>query len=459
MTALKSDAAKIVEYVGGKDNITGLTHCATRLRFTVKNSKLVSGDRIKGLNSVIHFLESGGQEQIVIGPKVTSMYDEVVSIIGSELAEGKIDEDHTVEDLGKKKFFDKIFGVLQATFTPILPVMAGVGLSKALAITLTGFGLMGEKATTIAVLNGIYNAFFYFLPVILSVTMSKYLKVDAYIGAAIGASLLEPTYIMKLIGVKSGVNFFGIPFTMQNYSSTVFPVLIGIPIYAFIYKKLKKLIPDNYHTLVIPFISIVFTVPFILVVVGPIAVWIGDGLAAGIAALFGASPLLAGAILGGFWELLVTFGLHWAIIPMVIANIAKTGSDQIMACAGGATWACMGIAFALLIKAKKDPKLRSVMAAAIVPVLFAGITEPIVYGALLRYKKLFAYTMISSAVCGALTALVKEKITVLFFSILSLQTSINWIPGTIVGVGTAIFAFILVLIFGYESRETETNAQ
>lgn len=465
MATLTEDAAKIVDYVGGKDNIKSLTHCATRLRFVVKDKSKVDGDKIDGLPSVIKFLESGGQEQVVIGPQVESMYDNVTSIVGGALAAGSVDEDHSEEDLadedsakGIKGWVNKLFALMQATFTPVLPVMAGVGLVKALSITITGFGWMSDKAPTIAVLNGIYNAFFYFLPIILSISMSKYLKADVYIGAAIGAGLLEPTYIVKLIGAKTAVNFFGIPFAMQNYSSTVFPVLIGIPIYAWIYRKLKKVVPDNYRTLVIPFVSLFVTVPFILVVVGPVAVWLGDALAKGIQSLFTFSPIIAGALLGGLWEVLVTFGLHWAIIPIVIANIAQTGSDQIMACAGAPTWACMGIAIGLLIKAKRDPKLRSVMAAAIVPVLFAGITEPIVYGALLRYKKCMAYTMICGAACGALTALVGEKITVMFFSILSLQTSINWIPGTIVGILTAVAAMILVLVFGYESKKDKIDA-
>ena len=242
---------------------------------------------------------------------------------------------------------------------------------------------------------------------------------------------------------------------MQNYSSTVFPALIAIPIYAWLYNLLKKHVANNYHTLVIPFVCIFLMVPFVILVIGPVAVGLGDLISSAITSLFGVAPILAGLLLGALWEILVTFGLHWAIMPIVISDISTKGSDQILACAGVATWACMGIAFALLIKAKKDPKLRSVMGAAIIPVLFAGITEPIVYGALLRYKKCMAYTMIAGAVGGAITAVVGTKITVMFFSVLSLQTSINWVQGLVAGLITLVIAFVLVLVFGYQSKSEE----
>lgn len=458
----KNEATSIIENIGGKENIKSVSHCATRLRFVVKNKNKVNGKKIEANQDVIKFIESGGQEQVVIGPKVDSVYDAVIDQLGDEFADGVVDEDHSAEDLSSAKakgfsfnnLINQIFSVMQATFTPILPAMAGVGLIKALAITLTGFKLFSDKAPTILILNGIYNAFFYFLPIIISVSMAKKFKVDTFIAATIGAALLEPTMIMKLIGVK-GTTFFGIPFQMQNYSSTVFPALIAIPIYAWLYKLLKKHVANNYHTLVIPFVCIFLMVPFVILVIGPVAVGLGDLISSAITSLFGVAPIIAGLLLGALWEILVTFGLHWAIMPIVISDISTKGSDQILSCAGVATWACMGIAFALLIKAKDDPELKSVMGAAIIPVLFAGITEPIVYGALLRYKKCMAYTMIAGAIGGAITAVVGTKITVMFFSILSLQTSINWVQGLVAGLITLVIAFVLVLVFGYKSNGKE----
>lgn len=460
--SLKDEAKSIIINIGGKANIESVSHCATRLRFVVKDKSKINGRAIEDNPDVIKFLESGGQEQVVIGPKVESVYDAVIQETGDESAAGKIDEDHSSEDLKKdwsiKGITNRIFSVLQATFTPILPALAGVGLIKALAIALTGFGLFTTKAPTILILNGIYNAFFYFLPIIISISMAKKFNVDLYIAAAIGASLLEPTMIMKLIGIK-GTTFFGIPFSMQNYSSTVFPALIAIPIYAWIYKKLKNWLPDNFHTLIIPFVCLFIMVPFILIIIGPIAVGIGNTFGHWILSLFKVAPALAGLIMGGLWIIIVTFGLHWAIIPLAISNIAVQGSDPIIAAAGASTWACIGIAFGLLIKAKKDPKLRSVMGAALIPLLFAGISEPVIYGALLRYKKCMAWVIIAGAIGGAITAIVNERITVLFFSIVSLQTSVNWIPGTIAGVITALIAFFLILVFGYNSKMEHKNAK
>lgn len=453
--SFEAEAQSIVEYIGGTSNIVSLTHCATRLRFVVHDKSKVNGQNIEKLNEVLKFLESGGQEQVVIGPKVESMYDAVMTLLDKDKGKGIVDENYSEEDLKDKKslsfnnLINSVFSVLQATFTPILPAMAGVGLIKALSITLSGIGVFSAKAPTLMIFNGIYNAFFYFLPIIISISMARKFKVDIYVAAAIGASILEPTMIMKLIGVK-GTSFLGIPFSMENYSSTVFPVLIAIPIYTLIYKFMKKRISSNYHTLLIPFISLLIMVPFIILIIGPIAVGLGDMISGLIMSLFSVAPILAGLLLGGLWEILVTFGLHWAIMPIVISNIATKGADSILACAGAATWAAIGIAIALIFKAKKDPELRSVMAAAIIPVLFAGITEPIVYGALLRYRKCMAYVIVAGAIGGAITAVVKGQITLMFFSILSLQTSINWIPMTIGGIVTAIIGFVLVMLFGYK---------
>lgn len=446
----KENAKKIVKFIGGQENVINLTHCATRLRFKLKDTKIADTAKIESLSDVLKVMEGSGQYQVVIGTEVADMYSEVNKIIdNSNSYNSDKSTDNEADKKTLKDIINSIFDVISSSFTPLLPVLAGAGVLKAIMLLLSGLNIVSDTSTTMQILTGMQNSFFYFLPIILSVSMAKKLNVNPYIAATIGASLLEPN-IIALVGVKN-VSFFGLPMTIQNYSNTVFPVLIAIPLYSVVFKWLNKVVPKLINVLIVPVLCISIVVPIVLFILGPFGVYFGKAIADFVTLLFSSVPLLAGAFLGGLWTILVLFGLHWAIIPIAIASIATTGSDQIIACAGAATYSAIGVVFGILLKSK-DKDLKSLMVSGLIPLLFAGISEPVLYGATLRYKKLLYFSIISGAIGGAITAVTGMKITILFFSILTLQTGINWIGGLVAGIVTIIITVGLILMFGYKDK-------
>ena len=451
---------KLIELVGGTANINSVTHCATRLRFVLKDESLADDAALEAVQGVMKVVRSGGQVQVVIGPEVEFVYQDVVAAVGNDVAGGAVDADAdprepVVTGPWYKRAVNSVFDLLSGSFTPLLPAMAGVGMVRALMVLLTGIGVVAEDSTTYSILLGIYDGFFYFLPIILAVSMAKKLNANLFIAATIAAAVLDPN-IAGLVDVKNPT-FFGLPLIAMSYASTVLPILVTIPVYAAVYTWLKGVVSRKYQNLVVPFVCIILFVPFVLFVFGPFGKYVGDLLIAGISAIMSFAPWLAGAVLGGCWSLLVLFGLHWPFVALAISNMATTGSDAMLSCAGtGATFACIGICIALIIKAK-DVTLRELMVTAIVPVLFVGITEPILYGAVLRYKRLLAYSIIGGAVGGALTAIFGVKATAAFFSILALNISVNWEMGVVAGLVAMAIPFVLIMLFGYGESDATQN--
>lgn len=446
----KENAKAIVELVGGEGNITNVSHCATRLRFRLKDNNAADTEKVEKIPDVLKVIVSGGQYQVVIGPEVKDMYEEISKNISTEDGSSTVNESSSDKSFSIKKAIDLVFDVISSSFTPLLPVLAGVGVLKAIMLFLNGIGLLADGSTTMQIMTAMQNAFFYFLPIILGVSMARKLDVNPYIAATICGALLEPN-LTGLVG-QADVEFFGLPIIVQNYANTVFPVLIAVPLYAVLYKWLNRVIPKLVQVLVVPVLCIAIVVPLVLFVLGPFGLYVGNAIATTVTYLFSSLPLIAGALLGGLWTILVLFGLHWSVIPISIAAITTQGSDQILACAGAATFSAIGVAIGVLLKSK-NKDLKALMVSGLIPLLFAGISEPVLYGATLRYKKLLYFSMISGAVGGAITGLFGSKITILFFSIFTLQTSINWQAGVIAGIITVVITIALIMIFGFGEEE------
>lgn len=264
---------QIVELVGGADNIKTVTHCATRLRFVCKKDEVVDVKGLEGTKGVIKVILAGGQVQVVIGPQVEFVYKDVIDLIGESFASAGMEDADTSKPLGKR-IVDAVFDLLSGSFTPLLPAMAGVGMVRALMVLLTSFGIVAEDSTTYSILLGIYDGFFYFLPIILSVSMANKLGSNMFIAATIAAAVLDPN-IAGLVDQKD-VTFFGLPLITMSYASTVLPVLITIPCYSAVYNWLKAHVSRNYQNLVVPFVCIILFVPFILFIFGPFGKYVGD---------------------------------------------------------------------------------------------------------------------------------------------------------------------------------------
>ena len=358
----------------------------------------------------------------------------------------------------KETVLNKILGAISGSFAPILGVLAGSGLLSALLAVLTMLGWMSKEGGTYAILSAAGHAVFYFFPVFLGITLAIKLGANAYVGGTIGAALLEPHYTELIAnGVKS-VDFIGIPVIVMSYSSTVFPILIAVSIYAILDKFLKKVIYKEIQMFINPLISLVVIVPLTLLVFGPFGTYVGEGLGIGIEFLSSKSGLITGAVLGAAWSFLTILGLHWAVIPIAIANLA-TGGDPIIPMAAAAPFAQVGLGIGVLLKTK-DKDLKTVAGSGIIPGALAGTTELITYGILVRYKRSMVIVAIAGAVGGAINGTLGLKMTTFvlpsFLSIPAFSPMGLYVIGVLVAL---VLAIILTLIFGYEDKNQKNSSK
>ncbi|AEB28880.1 sucrose-specific phosphotransferase system, enzyme IIBCA [Carnobacterium sp. 17-4] len=392
----KKTAQQILNYVGGKENVSELTHCFTRLRFTLKNSKLPQKDKLLKIEGVISVVESNGQYQVILGNKVEKVYDQLEPLL-SEMQKSQEDEDHI--SLGSR-----ILNTITAIFTPTIPAIAASGMLKGIlaiaSIVATSFYQTDIKEyDTYVILNAASDALFYFMPIILGYAAAKVFKANEYIAMIIGATLCYPTIVALMTG-ETAVSLFGIGITKANYVSSVIPIIIAVFILSYVQRFLERVIPEVLKIIMVPTLSLLVMVPTTLLLFGPIGIYIGQFINWIYYYIMNFSPILLGAFIGGIWCILVIFGAHRAIIPIGINDVAQTGKQNLLAFAGAANFSQAGAALGVFLKTK-NKSLKTVAASATVTALF-GITEPAIYGVNLRLKKPMIYAVISGAAGGAL---------------------------------------------------------
>lgn len=437
----------IVRLVGGEANINGLVHCATRLRFNLKDSKKAERETLEKHDGVITVVESGGQFQVVIGSHVAHVYAEIMKNrdFGGESSS-------TTETTGEKtSVLSKVFEIISGSFSPLIPAMAGSGMLKALLTVLTMLGWMSDTSDIYLILSAAGNAVFYFLPIFLGITLGMKLKANPYVAGVIGAALLEPNFT-GLMDKGSDVSFLGIPVVMMNYSASVFPIFISISIYALLDKLLKKIILKDLQLFLVPMIALMIMVPLSAMAFGPFGTNVGDWISSGVTWLIDVSGILSGIVLGGFMTFMVIFGLHWGFTPITIQNIG-VGGDPIEAMAAAAVFAQIGVAFGIFLKAKKDKTLRTLAGSTSLTGLLAGVTEPIVYGLILRYKRVIPIVVIAGAIGGAINGHFGVKMTAyVFHNIFAIPVYTPTVVYVIAIVCSFAIAAVLTVIFGYESK-------
>lgn len=392
----ENEAKEIVRLVGGESNINSLVHCATRLRFELKDGSKFKKEDLEKLSYVLKVLISGGQYQVVIGPNVDNYYDAILAT--TKIQGNKQSETMETE---KVKISDRILKVISGAFSPLIPLMAGSGMIKALLTLFTTIGVMSDTGSTYLILSAAGNACFYFMPVFLGITISKQLKANAFVGGAIGAALLEPNF-MGLIDSVDAVSFLGIPVTPINYSATIFPVFIAILVYAYLDKGLRKITPQSLQYFLVPMICLMLMVPFTVIAFGPVGTTIGNYVSDFVMWLFSLSGTLAGIVLGATYPFLTMLGLHWGFTPITLQNLDLVGGDIIEGVCVCAVWAQMGIALGAYLKAKKHSKLKSIAGPTFITGFFAGVTEPILYSIVMEYKRLMIVVAIGGACGGAI---------------------------------------------------------
>ncbi|PQZ99108.1 MULTISPECIES: beta-glucoside-specific PTS transporter subunit IIABC [unclassified Paenibacillus] len=444
----------IVRLVGGEANINGLVHCATRLRFDLKDSKKAERETLEKHDGIITVVESGGQFQVVIGSNVAHVYAEIM-----KNRDFGGDSSSSAESTGEKtSLLSKVFEIISGSFSPLIPAMAGSGMLKALLTVLTMLGWMSDTSDTYLILSAAGNAVFYFLPIFLGITLGMKLKANPYVAGVIGAALMEPSFT-GLMDKGSDVSFLGIPVVMMNYSASVFPIFISISIYAVLDKLLKKIILKDLQLFLVPMIALMIMVPLSAMAFGPFGTTVGDWISSGVTWLIGVSGILSGIVLGGFMTFMVVFGLHWGFTPITIQNIG-VGGDPIEAMAAAAVFAQIGVAFGIFLKAKKNKTLRTLAGSTSLTGLLAGVTEPIVYGLILRYKRVIPIVVIAGAIGGAINGHFGVKMTAyVFHNIFAIPVYTPTVVYVIAIACSFAVAAVLTVMFGYESKTKDIASE
>ncbi|OTQ29485.1 beta-glucoside-specific PTS transporter subunit IIABC [Gilliamella apicola] len=384
-------AQQILQLVGNKQNVISVSHCFTRLRFQLKDNNKANREKLLQTEGVISVVESSGQYQVVLGNKVTKIYDALLPLIGEI---NSIKHEQPKVSIGIK-----ILNAFAAIFTPIIPAIAASGMLKgilAIAVIIGNYYSTDIKTyNTYIILHAASDAVFYFMPIILGYTAAKVFKAHEFISMIIGATLCYPSMV-SLMTSKSEVTFFAIELTKANYTSSVIPIIIAVFILSYIQRFLEKIIPEVLKIIMVPTFSLLIMIPATLLIFGPIGIYIGEFINWIYYYIMGVSPILLGAFIGGVWCILVIFGAHRAIVPIGINDVAQTGRQNLLAFAGAANFAQAGAAFGVFFKTK-NKNLKTVAASATVTALF-GITEPAIYGANLRLKR----PMICAVICGAI---------------------------------------------------------
>lgn len=463
---MKKDYTKladdIVSYVGGQENVISLYHCITRLRFKLKDTSIakVNKDKIEKLTGVLSVVEANGQFQVVIGSDVSDVFQ---TILANYHIKNALDNTETddVESNKTGNIVIRFFNTLSAIFNPIIIALAGAGMLKALLVVFTTYHLLSNQDSTYKILAAAGNSVFYFLPLFLAISAARIFKANVFISLAIVASLLEPNFVSMVVKNGTTVDFFGIPTVLMGYSGTVIPAIIAIYVYAHLEKLLKKFIAKSMEIFALSLVALIIMVPLTVLVIGPIGVMLGDGLGNAMNFISGESGLLAGLLIGGGWTFLVMMGIHWGVVPIMVNNLALHGYDTLRPMIAAATFASAGVALGVFLKSR-NKETKGLALSSLLPALLGGITEPIVYGLSVKYKKPLIAQVIVGGLVGAFMGALQVKAIVYVFPALTTlpaffgPTFIYYLIGiTVAFFGTALLTYLLGL--GETDETTSDN--
>ena len=484
---MSNTAQEILDAVGGPGNITHFTHCATRLRFELNDASIVDKDRVEAIDGVLGAVpQSGDRYQIVIGGAVQSVFNEINNLpsmkSGAAVTNDDVKAAARAKARGKNALVDAFFEYLSDSFRPLLPVLLGASLILAFLAVLDALHVVDTRADVIPAwlgyVNSMWRAVFYFLPAMVAYNASKKLDIDPWVGTAVILSLLTPNFLglsntssfaettctTTALGSEQCVTQIGsLPLQLSDYGGQVFVPLLMVPILALLYKGLKKVIPANVQMVFVPFISFIIIMPLTAFLIGPLSIWIGNGLGGGLAWLNGHAPILFAIIIPIIYPFLVPLGLHWPLNALQLANIASTGSDFIQGPMGAWNFACFGATAGVLFLSirDRDTDMRQTASGALAAGLFGGISEPSLYGIHLRFKRIYPL-MLTGCVVGGLVIGIGGGATTNTFVFTSLLTIPVFTPMAVYGLGVAaafFTAFLMVVFFDYRTKEQKAEAR
>lgn len=391
-------AAGVLAGVGGEDNVSSLVHCATRLRFVLKDESKADGAAVKATPGVITVAQAGGQYQVVIGNDVPEVFAEIGKI--SRFGGGQ--EGNSEPSGPKGNLFNRFISMISSIFTPALWTLAGTGLLKAFLSAAVTFGWIDPATSTYMVLNALSDAFINFLPMVLSITAARYFKANEWTSLAIAGALVYPTIVAA--NGQPDLTFFGIPFTMVSYVSSVIPIIFIVWLQSYAERFLYAKLPAAIRRFVTPMIVVLIAVPLVFLVVGPISDLLSRTIGGGVGWIFTVAPWLGGAVMGGLWQVFVIFGLHWGFVPLFQIELQTTGQIFLLGPLFAAVLAQAAAVAGVWVRAR-NKNLKSLAAPATLSGFLAGITEPAIYGINLPLKRPFAFGVVGGALGGAIIAL------------------------------------------------------
>jgi PTS system beta-glucosides-specific IIC component len=402
----KQIADDVLKAVGGKANIEAVTHCMTRLRFNLKDESTVSSDEVKKIDGVLSVVVSGGQFQVVIGQNVSKVYEELCNITGLEKKAGideNLDTPNKKEKLTLKSVGNGILNGIAGCMTPLIPLLLVAGLLKMIPVLFgpNMIGLMTEDSDIYTLFTFLGDTGFYFLPVFIGYTGAKKFGATPILGMLLGAMLIHPTFI-EMASAEEAVSFtvYGIPCTLENYSSTVVPMILATWIMGYIERFFKKHVPDYLSSVVTPLCTILIMIPLTFCFFGPVGYWLGNGVGAVLDGIHNFAGPVGFALVSALWSVLLMTGMHLVLLVPSFVRLAENGYDNFVLAASAITgFATYGVLLGGLIKARKK-ETKAQIGTFFLANLLGGVGEPALYGFMLKYKKPMLAQIIGGFVGG-----------------------------------------------------------
>ena len=428
----KQLAEVIIEHVGGKDNITSLVHCATRLRFMLKDESKANAEFLKKQAGIITVVQSGGQFQVVIGNNVADVFNAIMQL--TNLNEKPTND---VPSAAPKGIVSKLIDLVSSIFIPALVVLVAGGIFKGIVAILQVMELVQAGSPTLNFLNAIADAPFYYLPIILGFSAVKKFGGNPYVGMALGGALVHPSVVGMLGNAfELQTEFFSIPIKLIPYPSSVFPIILAAWFYSLLERNFNKIMHDSFKKFIAPLFGLIITVPLTFAVIGPVVSFLSDTVANGIIYVYQLNSVIASMILAALWQVMVVFGIHWGLVPFAMNNISVYQEDFMIPILFPAVFAQVGAVLAVMLRSK-DPQVKTLASSSVLSGIF-GVTEPAIYGINLPLKRPFIIGCISAMIGGGIVGYYHSVIY--SFSFISIFSFLQLIPPT--GINEKFYAVV-----------------
>jgi PTS system beta-glucosides-specific IIC component len=480
-------AQEIITAVGGPSNVLSLTHCATRLRFELRDASVVDQQAVEGIPGVMGAVpQSGDRYQVVIGGAVQSVYTQIMHLpemagVGaSRTSDADVKAAARAKGRGRVAWLDSVFEYLSDSFRPLLGVLLGASLIIAFAAVLDALGVVdfraADKPATWVFVDAMWRAVFYFLPIMVAYNAAKKLQVDPWLGATVMAAVMTPDFLSltsaastvcttnATLGTTACVaDVFGLPMQLNDYGGQVFVPLLMVALLALVYKGLKRIFPENVQMVFVPFFSMLIMIPMTAFLIGPLGVWAGNGLGTGLSWLNGNAPIVFAIVIPLLYPFLVPLGLHWPLNALMLVNLNTLGYDFIQGPMGAWNFACFGATAGVLVLAvrDKDTQMRQTATGALAAGLLGGISEPSLYGIHLRFKRIYPRMLVGCLVGGLIIGLLGGVDTQAFaFTSLLTIPVFDPIPVYLIAVVAAfVVSMVLVIVSDYRTPEQRAEAR